>query len=237
MKKVLYFALAMMTAMVSMTACEDVPEPYNNPNNNSTNGGGSGSDTTIVVDAKGSGTLEDPYNVAAANALLDELGASVNSEDVYVLGIISKINEVDPSYGNATYYISDNGSTDNQLMVYRGYYFGGSKFSSEDQIQEGDTVIIYGKLVYYNGKTKEFTQGNYIYSLNGSTTGGSTGATSYSYTFTESQGGWNIVDVNLPSGLNYVWQQNASYGMKASAYAKQYQLRSRRAGLSVRPST
>ena len=38
--------------------------------------------------------------------------------------------------------------------------------------------------------------------------------------FTKSQGAWTISDEDL-GGLTYVWQQTASYGMKASAYTKQ----------------
>ena len=37
--------------------------------------------------------------------------------------------------------------------------------------------------------------------------------------FTAGQGSWTINDVEL-GGLSYVWQQNKSYGMKASAYNK-----------------
>ncbi|MDO5446823.1 MAG: choice-of-anchor J domain-containing protein [Prevotellaceae bacterium] len=40
----------------------------------------------------------------------------------------------------------------------------------------------------------------------------------YSITFTSTQGDWTINDVNIATGLNYVWQQNSSYGMKASGY-------------------
>lgn len=41
----------------------------------------------------------------------------------------------------------------------------------------------------------------------------------YSIDFTKSQGEWNIVNaVALPTGIEYVWKQDAQYGMKASAY-------------------
>lgn len=42
----------------------------------------------------------------------------------------------------------------------------------------------------------------------------------YSIDFKKGQGEWTIDNVTLPSDLTYVWQQNASYGMKASAYNK-----------------
>ena len=56
------------------------------------------------------------------------------------------------------------------MEIYRGYYLEGEKFTAEDQIKVGDKVIVYGKLVDYNG-TKEMTTGSSIYSLNGVTTG------------------------------------------------------------------
>ena len=89
-------------------------------------------------------------------------------------GIISKIDEIDTTtkFGNATYYISDDGTTANHLEVYRGYSLGGAKFKSDTEIKVGDKVIVYGQLVYFNQKTPEFTQGNYIYSLNGQIAGG-----------------------------------------------------------------
>ena len=47
---------------------------------------------------------------------------------------------------------------------YRGYYFDGTKFTSEDQIQVGDEVVIYGKLSTYEGR-HQLAMGNMICSL------------------------------------------------------------------------
>lgn len=114
-------------------------------------------------------TLETAYTVAKAFELIDADEAL--NEEVYVKGIISKIDEIDTGdYGNATYYISDNGTTDNQLEVYRGYGLGGQKFNEEGAtlINVGDEVVVCGKLVNYKG-THEFTTGSKIASLNGAT--------------------------------------------------------------------
>lgn len=141
----------------------------------------------------GKGTVEDPYNVAAAlnvaNNLkayssTDEAFTDENSATVYVKGIISEIELVDISYGNATYYISDDGKTTTQLEVYRGYFLDGAKFSSQDQIKVGDEVIVYGTLVNFKGNTPEFTNKNRIHSLNGKTT---SGGSSVDYTKCESK--------------------------------------------------
>ena len=88
-----------------------------------------------------------------------------------VEGYIIGISELSTSYGNATYTIADKTSDTEGLLVYRGYYLNGEKFTSESQIKVGDKVVVSGNLVNYNG-TFEFTTGNKIISLNGE--GGST---------------------------------------------------------------
>ena len=130
----------------------------------------------------GSGTLEDPYSVAGVIKYLQDLGADVTSPDVvYVKGKVSTI-ATDNSgveqyysntgtYGNATFYISDDGTATDQFECYRVLYLGNQKFASGDtDIVVGDEVIICGKVVNYKGNTPETSQGTaYLYSLNGVT--------------------------------------------------------------------
>lgn len=128
---------------------------------------------------EGDGSKESPYNIDAAIKMIDDGGFASTpdnkneSEEKYVKGIISSIKNVDTgSYGNAEYVISDDGTTTStQLTVYRGYYLGGEKFTSEGQIKVGDEVIVYGRLTKFF-ETYEFVAGNKIYSLNGETAGG-----------------------------------------------------------------
>ena len=117
------------------------------------------------------GTVEDPYSVADAMAVTEALGEGKTSSDsYYTKGIISEIVEVSPDYGNATYYISDDGTTGTQFKVFRGKYIGSINFSAADQIKVGDEVVVYGKLTYYKpsdgGASEiEIAQNNYIHSL------------------------------------------------------------------------
>lgn len=128
----------------------------------------------VVGTASGSGTEADPYNIAAVLGLFER--DNIPTTQVYVKAIISEVKEIDTgSYGNATYYISDDGKTDTQFEVYRGYYLGGVKFTSADQIKVGDIVTVYGTLKLYNG-TKEFDTGSKIMELNGQKATGSTTA-------------------------------------------------------------
>ena len=114
-------------------------------------------------------TPETAYTIAKALLLIAD--SENSTEKVYVKGKISKIDEVSTQYGNATYYISDDGTETNQLKVFRGYYLNNEKFTAADQINVGDEVIVYGVLINYNNTTPEINQYNNLYSHNGKTTG------------------------------------------------------------------
>ena len=115
-----------------------------------------------------SNTPETAYTVAEANDLITA-GEGLSTE-VYVKGVITKIDEVSTNFGNATYYINDTQTEEGQLCIFRGYYLDGEQFTAEDQINVGDEVIVYGQLVNYGG-TYEMTTGSEIYSINGITSG------------------------------------------------------------------
>lgn len=169
MKKFIYSLFVLACAVMAFSSCEDVPAPYNLPQEIIDGGGGE-----TAVDPMGTGTETDPYNVAAANQVGATLSAGESTETVYIRGIVSRIDEIDPSFGNATYCISDDGTPNNQFLVYRGYSLGGEKFTSVDELKVGDEVIVKGTITNYNG-TIELNQRNEIYSLNGVIAGGETG--------------------------------------------------------------
>ena len=109
------------------------------------------------------GGANNPYTVAQA---LENTPASGNSEDVYVKGIVSKFQAADimSDGANYRYYISDDGTTNNQLLVYKGKGLNNVDFSNADDLQIGDFVVVKGPLSTYNS-TKEINSGNYIVSL------------------------------------------------------------------------
>ena len=128
-------------------------------------------------EAKGDGTLENPFNSVAANLYATSLGADVESDkEIYVKGkIVSVVEEFGTQFGNATFYISDNGTSTDQFYVYRTLYLGNKKYTGGDNIKAGDEVVICGKVVNYMGNTPEtVTNKSYIYSLNGKTAEGGT---------------------------------------------------------------
>ena len=109
------------------------------------------------------GSLNTPYTVAQARAAID---AGEGITNVYATGIVSEIvTAYNSQYGNITYNISADGTTEaDQLQAYRGKSYNGENFTSEDDIQVGDIVVVYGSLTKY-GETYEFVQNNQLVSL------------------------------------------------------------------------
>ena len=170
MKKLFYSLFAITMAVFSLTSCEDVPEPYNIPEKPGTGGEQGGEEE---LQGSGAGTLLDPYDCIAAINYCKQLGADTEStENIYIKGkIVSIEEEYSTQYGNGSFTISNDGSNSNTFKVWRALYLGNKKYTSgKTQIQVGDEVVIYGKVIYYYGNTAETSQGNaYLYSLNGVT--------------------------------------------------------------------
>lgn len=83
-------------------------------------------------------------------------------------------------------------------------------------------VWLYGDVIKYcSGPGLKNTSDYKLGEGSASSDSGNSGdaATSYTYTFTDSQGDWTIDNKKIDSALSAVWKQNTSYGMVASAYA------------------
>lgn len=125
----------------------------------------------LTTEPKGTGTAEDPFNAAAAIKKCQEIGTTASTEQYYVKGKVSTIKELSAQYGNATFYISDDGTTTDQFYVFRCKYIGGVNFTSEDQLKVGQEVVVKGALVNYYGNTPEMTQGCELVSVDGEGSG------------------------------------------------------------------
>lgn len=124
-------------------------------------------DAPEIVDI--TNTAETAYTIAKAKELIDA-GKGL-SENVYVKGTVSQASkELNATYGSLSYYISDDGTTGNELQVYGGLSFESQKFTSVEDIKVGDVVVVYGKLKKF-GTTYELDKNNILISLNGKTTG------------------------------------------------------------------
>lgn len=176
MKKFTNYLIALALTAFTLTSCEDVPSPFGEivkPD----------SGDVIVVEPSGSGTEADPYNVAGVLEYISGLGADVQStNEVYIKGIITEVQDIDVTgtFGNATYYISDDADGKaNKFYIYRGFGLGGKKFNEgATAIKAGDKVVIKSKVVNYKGNTPETVSNNcIIVELNGTKDSGSGGDT------------------------------------------------------------
>jgi len=110
-------------------------------------------------------TSTDTLTVAQAVALVKS--GNISGGSVIVRGIVCKINEISASYGNATYFLSDDGSFDanNNLEIYRGAWIDGEKFTKGDEFDLGDELVIKGTLVDYKGQPETPQGGSMVISI------------------------------------------------------------------------
>lgn len=187
---------------------------------------------TATVSQMGlSGTLTNPFNVEQAIAYCQTLdGTSAN--EFYVKGKVSRIanNGAFGSYGNATFFISDDGEFLGQddknpdkahdFEAYRALFLGNEKWTDgHANISVGDEVLICGKLTLYNGIAETSSGNAYIYSINSVTTDAN-GVGSLAYPFNTAgaisfidNGGTNDVFVKgIVSEIANNGQFGAQYG-------------------------
>ena len=148
-----------------------------------------------TTDADGLGNASFPFNVAGAEAFIDRMeaakaAAAENDEpdpvfpDVCVKGKVSAIlYPFSANYGTATFWLSDDGkaygvSGDKKntsdpvhdFECYTVYWLNNTPWTEgNDQIAEGDDVIVKGQLTKYNTTYETSKQKAWVYSLNGKT--------------------------------------------------------------------
>ena len=126
MKKLLYSLFLMAITAMTFTSCENVPEPYDNPNGNKEK-----PTPGAKIEPAGKGTEADPYNVAAAMQLLKAAKADEPTAPMYVRGKIVEIQGVETkTYGNANYYIADSKDATQKLYIFQSLYLGKKRFTS-----------------------------------------------------------------------------------------------------------
>ena len=103
-----------------------------------------------------------PHNVAEA---LDIIGkyhttTTASTDSIVVAGIVSRLDE---NYYN-TYWISDDGTKNDELEVYSGKYLNKATFTEANQLHVGDEVVVKGKVKTYKS-TKEFDSNSRLISV------------------------------------------------------------------------
>ena len=96
-----------------------------------------------------------PFTVAQARAHID---TGANLAENYVSGKISQIDQF--NNGSIIYWISDDGTTTDQLEIYWGKGLNKADFTAIDDIHTAADVVVCGTLTKY-GSTYEFTSGSY----------------------------------------------------------------------------
>ena len=101
------------------------------------------------------------YSTSEISAFTSQLSNNQTSVSSYLFrGVISSVDEINTSYGNATFYITD-GTT--SFYCYRIYDYYSTRFTGTDQLKEGDVVIISSQVKNYKGTTPEAVQGRLVY--------------------------------------------------------------------------
>lgn len=125
----------------------------------------------VTTDENGVGSLAFPFNTAGAISCIDN-GFQGNA---YVEGVVSKIvYTFSASYGTGTFWISEDGTfyddATKDFEAYSVYWLGNKSWvDGDDQIAEGDKVILHGALTKYKTTYETASKKAYVYSVNGKT--------------------------------------------------------------------
>lgn len=155
-----------------------------------------------VTNSLAPGGEANPYTVAQA---IEKAPTSGTSDKVYIRGIVSAFynTSIMGDGSNYRYYISDDGTTTNQLVVYKGKGLNDVAFTNDDDLQIGDIVTIYGGLNTYNNAA-QVASGNYIVSLTREkqdpTIGVADASVAYGSTYTINEALINGGDITVTSG-------------------------------------
>ncbi len=121
---------------------------------NGTKGGG-GTTPQPGGDAKGKGTADDPFNIAAAIKKCQEVGETASAESYYIKGIVVKGGTVSGGYGNVTFTLGDSKDATDVFTAFQVAGSDGEKLADGFEVKAGSEVVIYGPVVNYKGNTPE----------------------------------------------------------------------------------
>lgn len=129
---------------------------------------GEGGEVTPVEE--GDGSKEKPYSATQALAVTSALEKDAKTDkEYYVKGIVCEVKEISTQHGNATFWISDDGSNDKatRFYVFRAKDANGASITDPNRVKVGDAVVVYGIFQNYFGNTPQVSQGGQIISVNG----------------------------------------------------------------------
>ena len=104
-------------------------------------------------------SADDPFTASEAIEFIKNLTSTPTTAVYYVKGIISRIqSEYSTKYGDATFFISDDGSADSdEFEAYSVLYLDNKAWEEGDeQIGVGDEVVVCGQLTIYKGQAETY---------------------------------------------------------------------------------
>lgn len=110
-------------------------------------------------------TLTVAEAIEICNALADK---EIAQADYRIKGIVCNIVEISTQYGNATFWISDDGKfvDGKRLEVYRALWLNGAAVKEGDSVDVGDEVIIEGKIMKYGTTPETAEKQAFVYQIN-----------------------------------------------------------------------
>ena len=172
---------------------------------------GGGSDTPTPSGATGTGTKDDPFNIAAAIAKCQEIGETASTEKYYIKGIVVTGGKASGGYGNVTFKMGDTKDATDLFTAYQVAGSDGEKLADGYEVKAGDEVIVYGPICNYKGNTPE-TSGKsaaQIVTINGKKTNDTSGGESGGGSTTGADGSTiiSVADFNAAAVSTDVWYQ------------------------------
>ncbi|MBE6260309.1 MAG: hypothetical protein E7107_05720 [Prevotella sp.] len=121
---------------------------------------GKGGDTTPdpggdTGDAKGKGTQDDPFNIAAAIKKCQEVGETTSTEKYYIKGVVVKGGTASGGFGNVTFTLGDTKDATDVFTAYQVAGTDGESLADGYEVPAGAEVVVYGPVVNYKGNTPE----------------------------------------------------------------------------------
>ena len=172
-----------------------------------------GGDTPTPSGASGTGTKDDPFNIAAAIAKCQEIGETASADKYYIKGIVVTGGKVSGGYGNVTFKMGDTKDATDLFTAYQVAGSDGEKLADGYEVKAGDEVIVYGPICNYKGNTPE-TSGKsaaQIVTINGKktneTSGGGSGGGETGGTGADGSTIITVADFNAAAVSTDVWYQ------------------------------
>ena len=118
-------------------------------------GGGTTPPDPGTGDAKGKGTQDDPFNIAAAIKKCQEVGETASTDKYYIKGIVVKGGTVSGGYGNLTFTMGDTKDAKDVFTAFQVAGTDGEKLADGYEVPAGAEVVVYGPVLNYKGNTPE----------------------------------------------------------------------------------